>query len=496
MYPNPTPKIRSRALAHRPNQGLRPNAASPHAGSRAAPESLSGGLADLCLRAIDTGDRTHAATLLLDWLGCALAATGQSQHRALVRWARDAPQSGRSTAFGLGQSSAEQAAFVNGGLGNILEMDDLHRASILHAGDVILPAALAQAQAADVTGTALLDAIVSGYDVALRLGRAAAVGGYSAWYNSAVCGVFGAAMACARLRGASRDQMLDALGQAGMQAAGVWQCRLEQTDSKQVATAQAARAGVTSAALALAGLRGARHILDGPLGIFATYYPDADQGRVLSDPDGPWLLHEVSLKPWPACRHTHAAIHLALGLRDRIDPAKVTRIEIGTYAAGVSFCTDPAPDTDHRARFSFEHCVAVALERGAPGLADFGAAARDDAEIRRLRGLTTVQESPALSAAFPGAMGARLSVRQTGAAALMRSTRHAPGDPELPLGLDAVQAKFRTNTGHAGLRTAAAGALINSVSDLPGAASLAALNTALAGLGPDVEQTEKGPCHA
>ena len=57
--------------------------------------------------------------------------------------------------------------------------------------------------------------------------------------------------------------LADALGQAGMQASGIWQCRLEPTFSKQLATAQAARSGVVSARLAKTGFPGAKLILEG-----------------------------------------------------------------------------------------------------------------------------------------------------------------------------------------------------------------------------------------
>lgn len=82
--------------------------------------------------------------------------------------------------MGAGARPAEAAAFANGALGNMLEMDDLHRASILHFGDVVLPAALAAAEEAGAGGTLLLDAVILGYEDAIRVGAAAATGGYSA----------------------------------------------------------------------------------------------------------------------------------------------------------------------------------------------------------------------------------------------------------------------------------------------------------------------------
>ena len=231
-------------------------------------------------------------------------------HHLSARRLRNSPRlarepQGKSFAIGGPPRSAAEAAFLNGSLGNIFEMDDVHRASILHAGDVVIPAALACAQEENTSPVRLLEAIVGGYEVALRIGTAAAADGYSAWYNSGTCGVFGAAYAAGHLLRLPGAQMIDALGQAGMMASGIWQCRLEPTYSKQLATAHAAQSGVIAARLAAAGFPGAKQILEGELGFFGTYYPLAEASTVLVNADGSWRIHDVSFKPWPACRHTH-----------------------------------------------------------------------------------------------------------------------------------------------------------------------------------------------
>lgn len=165
--------------------------------------------------------------------------------------------------------------------------------------------------------------------------------------------------------GAGPAEIANALGHAGMQAAGLWQCRLDPGDGKQLATAHAARAGITAARLARAGLRGPARIFEGEPGFFAALYPGADPGLVPAAPQAPWALHDVSFKPWPACRHTHPAIAAALHLRDRVPPEHIARVQVATYAAGLAFCDAPRPASDHAARFSLQHAVAVTLLRGA-----------------------------------------------------------------------------------------------------------------------------------
>ncbi|WP_424971578.1 MmgE/PrpD family protein [Dinoroseobacter sp. S76] len=431
--------------------------------------TLAEQLVEIAQRPKGDADLSRAALHLMDWLGCIAAAQASPAGQAALRY-------GGWADLGVGFAQAQRAddlAFVTGALGNVLEMDDLHRASLLHVGDVVCPAALAAALAQSASGPALLAALVSGYEVAIRIGRAAAAQGYAPWYNSATCGVFGAAMAAAEIAGLA--QPAEALAQAGMGASGIWQCRLDPGTGKQLATALAARNGVAAADLVRAGFTGPRHILEGDLGFFATYYPEAALAEVSARPDAPFALHEVSFKPYPACRHTHAAIAAALELPGP-DPQ---RVEVMTYGAALAFCDAPAPDTAHGARFSLQHCVAVALARGAPKLADFDTEARQDPVLSALRDRISLREDPQMTAAFPRRMGARVTLwdRDGQAHVLHRGT--APGDPEDPLSPTTLREKVLRNLTHGGASEEAAHALIAACTALPEARDLTDLRAAL-----------------
>src|SRR5690606_5999641 len=117
-------------------------------------------------RPVDAAARQRAALLLVDWLGCALAALRYplaAQLRSVVQ----AQSFGPATALGLGGRSVNDTLLLNGALGNVLEMDDVHRGAILHPGPVVIPVALAAAQAGNADGIALLDAVVRGYEATI-----------------------------------------------------------------------------------------------------------------------------------------------------------------------------------------------------------------------------------------------------------------------------------------------------------------------------------------
>jgi 2-methylcitrate dehydratase PrpD len=425
------------------------------------PDPLTRVLARRLARPVAPADRARAALQLLDWLGCAAIGRRSAAGGVLARWVAPAP-AGPCTALGVGPRGAADAALINGALGNVFELDDVHREALLHPGDVVVPAALAVAQREGAGATALLDALVLGYEAAIAIGRLAGPPHYRHWYSSATCGVYGAAAACAALLGLDEGRTVDALALAGMQSSGPWQCREEPGFAKQLAAGRAAQSGVQAADLAQAGLVGPTRILEGAHGWLRATGAALDgieaaaQAWAAADPH--WQIHAVSHKPWPACRHVHPAIGAALELRRTLpSPADITGVEVKTYAAAIAFADRPEPRTPHEARFSLQHTVAVALARGDLWLADTQADAIDDPVLTRLRGRVSVSLDARHEAAYPARFGAGLVVRLAGQATPWQvDVDTAAGDPECPLRPAAVHAKALRLLGSAGVAPAPA----------------------------------------
>lgn len=454
--------------------------------------SITETLIERCKKPVDDATRHRASVHLLDWLGCILAGQQTESGQSLRRYSEKFTPYG-GAAFNVTGTSlcALEAAFINGGLGNILELDDVHRQSILHTGDTVMPAALAVAQEGSASMELLLDAIVKGYEVAIEIGSAAASGGYSAWYNSSTCGVFGAGMAACVLMQLSDEESLDALGQCGMLASGLWQCRLESSSSKQLATAHAARSGVMAAMLASQHFPGPRQILEGELGFFKTLYPSVSIDQLISDDEKNWRIGEVSFKPWPACRHTHPVIEAALALAPSIDVRKILSIEIGSYRSGLDFCDNAAPTSDHEARFSMQHCVASALLRGNPELSHFNDKARAEPDLLTLMQCTRVIEDPELQQAFPGLFGGCVTVKLHDGSMHTKLVKSAWGDPENPMGLTDIQHKFSTLAATAGINEVTIQALLSHLTEQDDHATLSVLNEDLQAIEHQLEERRR-----
>jgi len=402
--------------------------------------TLTQGLAELIMaKPVTAGDLEQAALLTLDALANALAGRATEPGAILLRWA------GASVS-----ADAARRAFLLGALTHILETDDLHRASVVHPGCVVVPAAWAVAVREGIRGHAMLKAVLWGFEAATRVGMAVGPSHYRIWHNTATCGPYGSAMATAALLGLDFAAAVHALGNAGAQSAGLWQFLETGAMTKHLHAGRAAEAGVLAAELAHFGFTGPPAILEGVKGWFTASCPDADPEAVLRAPDDPWQLLQTSVKPWPSCRHTHPAIDAAQELRQRIVAGTIEQVEVDVYPAALEVCNRPAPQTDYEAKFSLQHCVAAALARETVDFAAFAAPAR--AELAELRDRVQARVADPYRSAYPRAWGSAVTVTVRGGERLTVQRSHAKGDPEAPLSPIELIAKARMLMNYGGVR--------------------------------------------
>src|SRR6476646_8736773 len=98
--------------------------------------------------------------VVLDHIGVALRGHAQPWTRAVRDVALAEGAAPRATLYGGGRTSTRNAALVNGTAGHALELDDTHDRSLTHPGAVVIPTALAVAEARRSAPRALLAAIV------------------------------------------------------------------------------------------------------------------------------------------------------------------------------------------------------------------------------------------------------------------------------------------------------------------------------------------------
>jgi 2-methylcitrate dehydratase PrpD len=385
-----------------------------------------------------------ARRALLDWLGSTLAGSLEPPARMAQQFVASLGVSDQATVFSGRRSSAPGAALANGVASHILEFDDIHKTSTVHAAAPVISAALAVAEREHVDGRAFLLAVTLGYDAALRVGEAVNPSHYRYWHPTGTAATFGAAAAAGSLMQLSPAQMLDALGSAGTQAAGLWEFNADGAMSKHLHPGKAAFNGVLSADLARIGFTGATRILEGERGFFRAMSGSYDETRVTDRLGERWKIAENCYKLHSCCGHTHTAIDVALDLALWSGPGGPPHILIETYGPGYEIVKELAPRTPYQAKFSIAYCVAVALLDGRVGLDQFSPERLHDPAIAALLERTQVVVADDLTAKYPAAWPTRVTLTPSNGATLTGSSDYPRGNPENPVSTAQLEDKFRT----------------------------------------------------
>lgn len=266
--------------------------------------------------------RADALRLLADTLAVGAAGVDAPGEAAILAAARAMGSGAEARLIGSGERlPAPAAAFVNGYRIHCLEWDAVHEPAVVHAMSVVtaaLGAVIDRRGGCDPDEA--LAALAVGVDVASGLGLAATSG--LSFFRPATAGVVGAALAAARIEGAPLD---DALGLAVASAAGTMQAHVEGLVTLPFQIANAARAAVLASDLAKAGFPGPKDPLEGPFGYFALF--DAgDLADYTRDLGRVWRISEISVKPFPSGRASHAALGALAELRP--DAGEIAQVEL------------------------------------------------------------------------------------------------------------------------------------------------------------------------
>ena len=349
---------------------------------------------------------------LVDWGGC-----------------KESTLLGRSTKL-----PAPYAALGNALAAHAFDFDDTHERGDMHAYAVVFPAALAVAErTGDVSGSELLAAVTVGVDVAYRIGLG--IKRYRGWHPTSMCGVFGAAMAAARVARLGRDATHNAMGIAYSLSSGNFQCILDGSLTKRMQPAFAARAGVEAVIFASLGITGAKNVLEGKFGLYPLYEAGEYNKAPLSDRLGTWFEGEgASLKPYPSCRFCHGAIDAILDMMatDGVKAGDVESVVVKMPAEAYDYVGGayrPGDSPQVSAQFNTAYNVAVALVRGRVGLSEFDAKTVLDPQVRRLADLVETVPTDESYCFGPQDIAVRLQNGTT----LTRNVAVMKGHPNKPM---------------------------------------------------------------
>ena len=200
-------------------------------------------------------------------------------------------------------TTAVNAALANGISAHADETDDSHRASITHPGASVVPAALAMAERNRHGGTALLRAVVLGYDVGTRLTMSLDLLTFyqRGHHPPSFGGLFGAAAAAAALARLDAQHVRHALAYTAQQAAGLSSLF---RDPEHIEKAfdmggMPAHNGTQAALLAAHGFTGIADAFSGDRNFYAAFSPGANPDLLVHGLGKSYEVMNTSIKKWP-----------------------------------------------------------------------------------------------------------------------------------------------------------------------------------------------------
>jgi aconitate decarboxylase len=354
-----------------------------NAARRFARHALSTQYEDLSQNAV-----AQAKVFILDTLGVGIAgstAFGADQVAiASAGWGSgtDATLWGRRE-----RATATGAALLNGFQAHCQEYDCVHEAAVLHPLATALPAALAYAERqGGVSGRDLLTAVAVGVDISAGLGIASRSA--MRFFRPSTAGGFGATAAVGRLMRLDEDSLISAFGIQYAQTSGTLQPHVEGSATLPLQVGMNGRAALQSCDLSRAGMVGPQDVFEGTYGYLRLFEGEWDLTEVLASLGQIWRISEVSHKPYPAGRATHAGIEGILALRQlhpfAID--KVAKITIVGPPVTARLCARPdVPNpSPNYARLCMAYIAAKVLLHGEIDLAHYRGEELTDPDTHRV----------------------------------------------------------------------------------------------------------------
>ena len=395
--------------------------------------------------------------LLLDHLGVAIRGA-QSESSAAVNRFLSRTAWGEAGVPVIGTrltAEASHAALANGAAAHAPELDDVVNTASLHPGVCVMPAALSAGHLAGATGKELIAAITAGYEVMVKLGIALDPAAHYArgFHPTGTCGVFGAAVAAAKLLALGESQMIHALGISGSQAAGLLEFLADGSFTKRFHAGWAAHSGLIAALLAREGFTGPATVIEGKFGFLKAYSPAADMAKISTGWGAPYEVMRTSIKPHACCRYKQGPIDCILKLvrENDLRAETIERVTVSVLKAGFALVAEPRelkaePKTIVDAQFSMPFGGAVAILKGKAFLDEYSLENIHSPKVKELMRRFDCVHDPDIETEFPRKWPAKVEIATREGQRFITRLDFPKGDPENPLTWDEVIDKFNRLT--------------------------------------------------
>ncbi len=401
---------------------------------------------DLKWDALDADVKHAAKRHFLDTVGVIIAgSSGDLAGRAEavlsnVRAAGSIPVPGRRR-----RADLLDAAYISGTAGHGIELDDGYRQGSVHPGVVTVPAIISLGYERGITGRALLEAVVIGYETVAAIARACHPDlRQRGFHPTGAVGVFGAAASSARLLALPAGQISHALGIAASGAAGIFAFINGGADIKRLHAGHASREGLQAALQAKGGIEGPANVMevrDGFMQAFA-FGRNGQTRPVRLFPATPLSIADCYIKPYACCRHIQPAVEALIELmnENKLSASEVRVVDVDTYSIAAEHAHTGWQDYAS-AQLSFPYIMALGMKHRWIKVEHFEDKTRLDPEMATLGSLVHVNATSEMDRLYPQNRPARVRIT-TDRGTFEKQAMEALGAREVPLDDRGLADKF------------------------------------------------------
>ncbi|MCL2807816.1 MAG: MmgE/PrpD family protein [Coriobacteriia bacterium] len=400
--------------------------------------------------------RAQAKNCILDYTGVLLA--GAYAMKKIIERYRQ-----------LSGSSIHNKALLYGMAAHYLELDDGSRFGMVHPGAPVISALLAAAGIKEMSGESFLRGVVSGYEATLRLAGMIQPGHkIRGFHATGTCGTVGAAVAIAAACEYTREELKDTVSAAVASAAGLLEVIGANSDLKPYNAGRAAMDGLTAAFIGKTGVCAPDDILGGSRGFLALLAEEIDDAWLNRSEQHKYTITGIYRKAYASCRHCHAPVEAAIGLREEIDASQdsISSVNVKTYRLAVKGHDHTEIKGMQSAKMSIPFSVAAALIFGTDGTGMMTEEILQDQRVLALTQKVSVEESDDLSALVPDKRAAVLTLTTNEGEVFSKRVDYPKGEPENPMANEELEEKFCSLALFAGRSFDESNAIISMVTSI------------------------------
>jgi 2-methylcitrate dehydratase len=385
---------------------------------------------------------------LLDAIGCMIGGSQSETVQSVYAGVEDRP--GSATLVGDDRrSSIGGAALANCAALRYLDYMDGHPGPYPCHPSLVIPAALAAAEACHATGADLIRGIVLGYEVDIRLQLGSGDPDITAhgWSGSTNLGLAIPA-AIGGILGLPTETLAHAMAISLVHAPALdVTSRGQMAESKACVDGMVALSAVTATLLARQGVHGKLAAFEGDDGFVNGVARSVDED-LLVGPVERFRILDVYTKRFNAVKCAQSAAGSALRLRDRVGGWE--EVESVTLRLAERDWRNQCSDADARRRpgnrdtanHSALYCLAAAFVEGRLQAAQFDQRCLSDSRIMQIIDRTVLEPDSELTGYWPAANPARVEIRTRSGDVFTDTTVYFEGHPKNPMSDRDLEEKF------------------------------------------------------